>query len=27
MPQRDISPEMVAAQLRDLPDIHYLHAK
>jgi UDPglucose--hexose-1-phosphate uridylyltransferase len=27
MPQRDISPELVAAQLRDLPDIHYLRAK
>jgi UDPglucose--hexose-1-phosphate uridylyltransferase len=24
MPQRDISPESAAQQLRDLPDVHYL---
>jgi UDPglucose--hexose-1-phosphate uridylyltransferase len=24
MPQRDITPELAAAQLRDLPDKHYL---
>ena len=24
MPQRDITPEMAAAQLRELPEVHYL---
>lgn len=27
MPQRDISPESAAEQLRDLPDVHYLEAR
>jgi UDPglucose--hexose-1-phosphate uridylyltransferase len=27
MPQRDISPELAAAQLRELPEIHHLDAK
>ena len=26
MPQRDITPELAAAQLRELPGIHYLDA-
>lgn len=27
MPQRDITPEIAAEQLRGLPEVHYLHAK